>query len=135
MCHNGIHGCRPEALSRWLDDELWSVELEDVELEREGVLLARRGRLLQWIPGWNDDARRDFAGWCLQRARDFAAARPGEKVSAMLAYVEELLDAPALDTPMVAFCTAKIAAVVHPEEVQGERRRQSEWLVERLALS
>ena len=61
LCRNGIHACRPEALSRWLDDELWLVELEEVEIEEDGLLAARRGRLVSRIEAWNAEAALELA--------------------------------------------------------------------------
>jgi hypothetical protein len=134
LCRNGIHACRSDALSRWLGEDLWRLELDEVELEREGVLLARRGRLLERIARWDDVVRPEFADWCLQRARKLAAAGPGPKVEAMLAYVEELTEASTVDVPMLAFCAAKIAGESDREGTPGERRRQSAWLIEHLQL-
>ena len=46
LCANGIHACRPEALPRWLDDELWLVELDDVEEEHDGVLIGKMAEMV-----------------------------------------------------------------------------------------
>ena len=71
-CRNGVHACRAEHLPYWLDDELWEIEL-DGALEKQLKLVARRGRLVQRVEAWNDQARREFASWCLRRATSHAA--------------------------------------------------------------
>ena len=72
-CRNGVHACRAEDLAYWLDDELWEIELEGELVEGPLKLVARRGRLVRPLDAWNDDARREFAWWCLRRAASHAA--------------------------------------------------------------
>jgi hypothetical protein len=134
VCRNGVHACRGDALSRWLADELWWIELAAVEIEREGVLVARRGRLLGRISDWNESTRSAFAHWCLRRARELAAQTPGTKIAAMVEDIEHMTREATIDAPLIAFCSAKAAAESDPEGGPGERRRQSEWLTERLGL-
>ena len=73
LCHNGIHACRADALPRWLSDELWLVELEDVEVEHDGLLLARRGRLVERVDAWNEEASRELARSCAAVITQLAA--------------------------------------------------------------
>jgi hypothetical protein len=130
-----VHALRPQALSRWLADELWHVELDGAELEREGVLVARRARLLEPAREWNAEAKRDFAHWCETRARELAATHAGRKTRDMADDVEQMTHAPEPDVALVSFCTAKIAAEVAPDGTPSERLRQSAWLGERLGLA
>jgi hypothetical protein len=135
ICRNGVHALRHEALSRWLADELWHVELDGVELEQEGVVVARRARLFEPAREWNAEAKRDFAHWCLTRARELAAAHAGPKTTHMAGDVEQMTHSHEPDVALVSFCTAKIAAEAVPDGAPGERLRQSTWLAERLELS
>jgi hypothetical protein len=59
-CRSGIHACRSEHLAYWLMDELWAVELEGDLVESELKVVARRGRLVERIGAWNDQAKHDF---------------------------------------------------------------------------
>ena len=134
LCANGIHACRPEALPRWLDDELWLVELDDVEEEHDGVLIARRGRLLERIDAWNAEASRELARSCAARVRELAERSSDPLVhgrAEMIAGIADGRDPSA--TALAMYTTAHTF-----DEVDGtyyeERRRQAEWLRERLQL-
>jgi hypothetical protein len=67
---HGVHACRARDLAFWLDAELWRVELEDPLFEGQRQIIGSRGRLLECISGWGDDAARGFAEACVWRARD-----------------------------------------------------------------
>jgi hypothetical protein len=57
----------------WIDDELWSCELDGV-LEDDGrVLVAERGRLLERVTAWDETTARDFAGACAASGRTHVA--------------------------------------------------------------
>lgn len=71
-CLRGIHGCRPDDLPYWIDDELWTVELAGQTEERATMVIAERGRLLDRVHSWTADAAREFAQACALRARDQA---------------------------------------------------------------
>jgi hypothetical protein len=136
LCRNGIHACRPEALPRWLNDELWLVELDQVEDEQEGLLLARRGRLLERIDAWNEEVSRELARSCAAVIAQLAAEHPDD----------DLLRRRALMIPQIAagpdpsaaalsmYTTAHAADEVVPGSYWVERRRQADWLRERLQL-
>jgi hypothetical protein len=59
-CRSGIHACRPEHLAYWIMEELWAVELDGDLVESELKVVARRGRLVERIGAWNDEAKREF---------------------------------------------------------------------------
>jgi hypothetical protein len=59
-CRSGIHACRPEHLAYWVMDELWAIELDGDLVESELKVVARRGRLVERISAWNDEAKREF---------------------------------------------------------------------------
>lgn len=72
-CVHGIHALRREHLLEWIDDELWEVELDGKILESGGMLVAERGRLIQRVESWDEDAARSFADACARRSAGFAA--------------------------------------------------------------
>ena len=70
----GIHACRSQDLSWWIDAELWRVELDGAVGERATQIEARRGRLLDRIDQWNDEARAAFGLDCVFQARDLSVS-------------------------------------------------------------
>jgi hypothetical protein len=135
LCANGIHACRVAALPRWLDDELWRIELEDVAEEREGVMIARRARLLERIEAWDAETSRELARSCVARALEFAERVPDPLVRAradMIAAIAESPDPSA--TALTMYTTAHTFDDVEPGSYFEERRRQTEWLRDRLHL-
>ena len=96
-CRNGVHACRVEDLPYWLDDELWEIALDGELVEERLKLVARRGRLIRPVESWDDQARREFARWCLGRVASHAA--------------EELRDAGVEDPGLTAAAPDEIAAV------------------------
>jgi hypothetical protein len=73
-CRVGVHALRFEQLLDWIDDELWEVELDGAIAEREGMVVAERGRLVRRIEQWDEAAARSFADACAVRCAGFAAA-------------------------------------------------------------
>jgi hypothetical protein len=71
-CRNGVHACRVGDLPYWLDEELWAAEAAEPVLEHDGVLVARRARLLWRVEAWNQPLAQAFAQACAWRARDHA---------------------------------------------------------------
>ena len=70
---NGVHACVESELVNWIDDELWAIELAGEIVEHEGVLVARRGRLLHRFEGWDSASAGAFATDCVRSARAHAA--------------------------------------------------------------
>ncbi|MDQ3935296.1 MAG: zf-HC2 domain-containing protein [Actinomycetota bacterium] len=71
-CANGVHACRPEHLPFWIGPELWVVEL-DGEVTAEGhKVFAQRGRLLERVEAWDDEAARELGARWAWAARDLA---------------------------------------------------------------
>ena len=132
LCANGIHACRAEALPRWLDDELWRIEVEDVEEEVDGLLVARRGRLLERIEGWTVETARELARSCAGRARQLADEVENPLIRAMADDIAVFAEVP--DTPLVMYTTAHAFDEASPGAYYDERRRQADWLRERLGL-
>ena len=135
ICRNGVHACRAEALPRWIDDELWRIELEDVEDEVEGVLVARRGRLLDRIEEWNAQTSRELARSCAARAEEIARQHPDELLEQMARDVAAIAEGPDPSaTALSMYCTAHAADVAEPRGYAAERQRQADWLLRRLGL-
>jgi hypothetical protein len=133
LCRNGIHACRIEALPRWLNDELWLVELEDVEEEHDGVLVARRGHLLERIEEWNGETSRELARSCAARARELARERPDPLIRTRAEDIAGIAEGPDPSaTALAMYCTAHTLDEVIPGGYEAERRRQAEWLRSRL---
>lgn len=136
VCRNGIHACRPEALPRWLNDELWLVELEEIEEEREGLLLARRARLLARVEAWNEEASRELAQSCAAVITRLADEHPHDDLLQRRAQmIPEIAAGPDPSaTALSMYTTAHAADEIDPGSYWAERRRQAEWLRDRLQL-
>jgi hypothetical protein len=129
-CASGIHACLPEALPYWLTDHLWTIELDDVQ-PAEHKLVARRGRLLEWVRAWDDEAMRDFAVDCTARAKAILARN-----ASVAEYVEDAhAFAGAGNAPVTGFIVARLAELADGRDAyQVERAAQARWLVDRLGL-
>ena len=68
-----MHACVDNELVNWIDDELWAIELAGEIFEHEGVLVARRGRLLHLAEHWHSATAAAFAGDCVRSVRAQAA--------------------------------------------------------------
>ena len=128
-CRSGVHACRRSDLPYWVAPALYEIELDGLVEEHSVKVVAPRGRLIRRISAWNPAAREDYGRMCVARARGLVTAAP-ERLDGW-APTPDL----APESARVGFIAARIA-----EELGGvdayleERRRQSEWLVERLAL-
>lgn len=135
LCANGIHACRLEALPRWVDDELWRIELDAIEREHEGVVIARRGRLLDRIDAWNAETARELARSCARRIRELAAEHPDPLLQRRAAMIPQIAEGPDPSaTALSMYTTAHAADEIVPGSYWVERRRQAEWLRDRLGL-
>jgi hypothetical protein len=136
LCANGVHACRVAALPRWLDDELWRIELDEVQEEREGLLLARRGRLLERVAEWDAETSRELARNCAAMALEFADRVPDELVQRRTAMITAIAEGPDPSaTALAMYTTAHMLDEVEPGSYYDERRRQAEWLRDRLRLA
>jgi hypothetical protein len=136
LCANGIHACRVEALPRWVDNELWRVEVDDVEHEHEGVVVARRAKLLDRVEGWNAETSRELARSCAERIVELAAEHPDPLLQRRAEMIPQIADGPDPSaTALSMYTTAHAADEVVPGSYWVERRRQAEWLCERLGLA
>jgi hypothetical protein len=69
-CVSGIHAVYPSGLLAWVDDELWTCELEGIVEDDGQELVAERGRLVERVAAWNETSARDFACACAARGRE-----------------------------------------------------------------
>lgn len=135
LCANGIHACRVEALPRWLDDELWRVEVDGIREEREGLVVARRGRLLERVDGWDAEASHALAHSCVARAVELAGRVSDPLVQARTTMITAIADSPDPSaTALTMYTTAHMYDEVEPGSYYDERRRQASWLCDRLEL-
>lgn len=136
LCRNGIHACRVPALPRWVADELWLVELDGVEDDRDGVVLARRGRLVERVDAWHAESSRDLARACARRARQLADAQPEPLIGKMADDIAAIAEGPDPSaTALAMYCTAHAFDLAVPGGYDAERGRQADWLREQLGLA
>lgn len=133
LCRSGIHAVRPSALPAWMTEELWRVELEDARDLDQGLVIARRGKLLEQVTAWNDDLAREYGEACVahvpedgppiaqQRRADALAALAGIRAGAQAA--------------AVGYIAAKAVDARVPGAYEAERRWQAGWLSDRLGLA
>jgi hypothetical protein len=137
-CQNGIHLCRVEHLSRWIDRDLYVAEYDGDVLDAGDKIIARRARIVEHLRGWNERTARlaaaDFAEevlhlWeerfpdddrprrAIEAARQLARGEIDEKIADAAAYAAyaaysdacELLDIVAELLDIVAYAIAYAA--------------------------
>lgn len=135
VCRVGIHACQAADLPRWLDEELWAVEL-DAPVAAATKLVAARGRLLRRLEAWDAQAAEAFRGACRERIALHAPAA-GPAGAGMLADAETFVG----PTPVrAAATTAYVATLAAAHAAQSrdaletERAWQAAWLAARLGL-
>ena len=132
LCANGVHACAPETLARWLDEELWALELEG-DVEREGSLLVgRRGRLVAPIARWDAGMRREFALACAERAAGRKGELAEEYARDAATFAAKVVSAQ--DAAEASYVAARAAEAEERGGFDAERRWQSLWLADRLGL-
>jgi hypothetical protein len=149
-CRRAVHACRARDLAYWLGERLWRVELAGSITESASKVVAERGRLLAPVDGW-PGASAAFIENCVARMADLLGlARDNQDfraVRVLKVYTEELRgDAdPASVSYTVAhaagiagwFPGQALAAQARGERTpfDAERRRQSDWIAEKLGLA
>ena len=128
-CRSGIHACRLGDLPYWAGRVLYEIELDGDVVEHKTKVVARRGRLLRRIDGWDDDFRAAYTRFCADRAHEIARATGLQRW-------EEVIEPSIPEGPaLLGFVAARIADEAGGVEAyHQERARQSEWLAARLAL-
>jgi hypothetical protein len=148
-CRHGIHGVEREHLVRWLQPELWRIEVDGKLLEAGTVLVAERGRLVERIDDWTADLARELMEHCVARARELASEHPesvhvDELARQAAGYLDGTFEpddpfqAAATGTYVVARAAGAAVSMddpsAHETGFAEERRRQSVWLAGRLGL-
>lgn len=139
LCTNGIHACRPSQLPPWMGGELWAVELDGEIVQTPPALIARRGRLIRRVEGWDAGVQAAFAADCARRAARVAGDDTvlGEIVS----FIDRLAEAGRAGP--AGYWAAVVAGQAASGDRQGEtydqafgqeRAVQVRWMVGRLAL-
>jgi hypothetical protein len=130
-CKSGIHACRLSDLPLWVSRTLYEIELDGEIVEERMKVVASRGRLLRRIEAWDDDLRDAYTRMCADRAHELA-----HSVSPPLDEWDAVVEPSIPEGPaLLGFVAARIA-----EEISGtdayhaERKRQTDWLVEKLRL-
>jgi hypothetical protein len=138
-CTAGVHACAIDDLPVWLGAELWRAELDGEVVRHRTKLVAQRGRLVERVSGWDDEAAREFARACAARAREHAKATRGspERIARAEAYAGDAeVEAESGRPATVAYIAARAAAHTAEDRaaIGAERVWQSRWLAERLGL-
>ena len=91
-CVSGVHATSLDALAYWLEDELWTAELDGEILDFGTVLVARRGRLVARLEAW-PQVSCEFARDCATHAQTLADRTGNGRVEALAAEAAEHADA------------------------------------------
>jgi hypothetical protein len=130
-CRSGIHACRRDDLPLWVGPVLYEIELGGEIPAGPAKLVASRARLLRRVEAWDDRLRDSYTRMCADRAHELTLASSPPLPDWDAVIEPSIPEGPAL----LGFVAARIA-----EERNGraayhdERRRQAEWLTERLSL-
>jgi hypothetical protein len=128
-CRSGIHACRPGDLPLWVGRTLYEIELDGEILEQPMKVVASRGRLTRRIEAWDDELRDAYTRMCADRAHDLALGASPPLVDWDAVIEPSLPEGPAL----LGFVAARIAEeIAGVDAYHAERKRQAEWLVERV---
>jgi hypothetical protein len=112
-CVSGIHALHAEGLLGWIDDELWTCELDGVVEDDGQELVAERGRLLERVEAWDETAARDFAGACAARGREHVVGALRTE-----GHAEEAQELAGLDAEGFVTTAPGVAARL-PDEIAG----------------
>jgi hypothetical protein len=128
-CLSGVHACRRADLPLWVGRTLYEIELDGEILEEPMKVVATRGRLLRRIEAWDDALRDEYTRMCADRAHELARGASLDEWDAIIE--PSVPEGPAL----LGFVAARIAEEISgPDAYRAERRRQADWLADRLGL-
>src|SRR6185436_9624834 len=122
-----------DQLARWLDRELWAIELDGELVTMPEQLIATRGRLIGRVEAWDGGARAALAAAAVERARAVAARATGADVARAAAYLADAATLAPLDVPASLYCAAHAALTL--DGYAAERRWQSRWLADHCRLT
>lgn len=139
LCRNGVHACSAAQLPPWLGRELWLVELGGELIDAGATTVAARGRLVEPVTGWDEQARGAFGADCAVRAQ-----RTAHGVSELQPVVDTVRRAASTGDAAVAGYWAAVVAGQratgsragerYERAVAAERAAQADWLVTALGL-
>lgn len=154
-----VHACRVADLPHWVDEELWSVELEEPVRPERYQVASPRARLVARIAAWDPPFRREYSRVCALRARDLALPHLSPSLRDALAGLDDLPaiakaaggaardDRTALyvrdasffaggSPAVVSYIAATLASSLGGglAAFEAERAWQARWLAERLGL-
>ncbi len=130
QCHSGIHACRTADLPLWAGRRLYEIELGGEVVEEQSKVVASRGRLLRRLDAW-EELRDQYTRMCADRAHELALGSSPPLTEWDAAVEPSVREGPAL----LGFVAARIAEERSgPDAYHAERRRQADWLAERLDL-
>ena len=121
-CGRGVHACTTAQLARWLDAELWEIELDGDLVTTIQQVIARRGRLVARVARWDGAARAALAAAGVERAR--ALVREPDGLAA--GFLADAIAFERQDAAASLFCAAHAAGT--EAGYHDERRWQSRWL-------
>lgn len=140
VCRSGVHACAAADLPRWIDEELWTVELGGTIEPKPGKLVAERGRLVARVQEWDGAAADAWHAACTVRIRELAAGAPPDRAQTFAAFAADA-EGLAAPTPARRAATAayiaRIAAATLADSraaMDAERAAQAAWLTDRLGL-
>lgn len=133
LCRSGVHALLPEALPMWILEELWRIELSDVEHLAPGIVVGSRGRLIDRVETWNDETAREFAVACADRVREGLSGRAAERAAMAATSANEAVAGRSAIT--VSYMAAHAAEAAAPGGYAAEREWQARWLADRLGLA
>jgi len=127
-CRSGVHACRIDEMPYWVSPALYEIELDGRIVEHSLKLVAERGRLVRRIDAWTDEVRDEYSLACIARAAELAAERGMQRWAPPP-------DGVGAGPALLGFVAARIAEETGGVDAyRAERRRQSDWLRERLSL-
>jgi hypothetical protein len=133
LCRSGIHALKPSALPTWMTEELWRVELDDAQEVGRGLVLARRGRLMDQVTAWNDDLAREYGEACIAHVPEGGPPIARQRRADALT---ELAGVRAgTQAASIGYIAAKAVDALIPGGYEAERQWQAAWLSDRLGLS
>jgi hypothetical protein len=130
-CREGVHAVRPGDLPFWLGRELWEIELDGDIVEQERKVVARRGRLVRRVEAWTPALLDDFVDDLLRRTK----LRVGfiADIGGYVGDIERFRSQRRYG--IAAFAAARAEERRGgPAAYDRERRRQAQWLADRLGL-
>jgi len=65
-CRKGYHVCEGEQVLKWINKELYEVEIRGEQIKQENKIVAQQARLVRRITTWNDRTARLFACDCAE---------------------------------------------------------------------